>query len=792
VADRAASGVVGDSSGDSGKQEDGRGQVARLPEVKLVETLKYGQDLTLLAKDGKLEPMVGRTEELKRSIRILGRRSKNNPVLLGEAGVGKTSIAHGLAQKIAEGKVPTSLRNKRVVQLDLALLLAGTRYRGDFEERLRAVVQEVADSDRQVILVIDEVHTLVGAGSGGEGGGIDAANLMKPALARGELQCIGATTLDEYRKYIEKDPALERRFQPVTVPEPTKEETIEILRGLAPRYEKHHQLRYTNEALVAAVKLSSQYIADRFLPDKAIDVMDEAGSKVRQELFQEMEDGNMAAERWAVSNDLEALREKKKAAVNGERYDEAHRLKVQEIELLERLEALKQGAPVGDTGANTTQLMEEVQALKAQVNEAVQAEHFGEAHELKVREREVLEQLSRMGGTRSDEAASLTDRQVTEEDVAQVVAGWTGIAVEQVGAAESTRLLRLEEELHSSIIGQDEAVHSVARALRRARAGLRDPERPMAGFMFCGPTGVGKTALCKTLATTFFGTASSLVRLDMSEYMEKHTVSKLIGAPPGYVGYNDGGTLTEAIRRRPYSLILFDEVEKAHPDVFNMLLQLLDDGRLTDSKGRTVSFANSLIVMTSNLGSRSVQKGSAGGLGLGFETANDEGEQSYVKIKELVHEEMKGFFRPEFLNRLDEMIVFRPLSKEDVRNIAEVEFKKIMKRLRQNNMDVVLSKAFKSKVVDEGYDPMYGARPLRRAVTRLLEDSLTETLLAEVEKREAGKEEEQESKASEATGERQEAASPAGESCRQFFVDVTEDGTVTVSGEASVLVADGQ
>jgi len=386
----------------------------------------------------------------------------------------------------------------------------------------------------------------------------------------------------------------------------------------------------------------------------------------------------------------------------------------------------------------------------------------------------------------------LTDRQVTEEDVAQVVAGWTGIAVEQVGAAESTRLLRLEEELHSSIIGQDEAVHSVARALRRARAGLRDPERPMAGFMFCGPTGVGKTALCKTLATTFFGTASSLVRLDMSEYMEKHTVSKLIGAPPGYVGYNDGGTLTEAIRRRPYSLILFDEVEKAHPDVFNMLLQLLDDGRLTDSKGRTVSFANSLIVMTSNLGSRSVQKGSAGGLGLGFETANDEGEQSYVKIKELVHEEMKGFFRPEFLNRLDEMIVFRPLSKEDVRNIAEVEFKKIMKRLRQNNMDVVLSKAFKSKVVDEGYDPMYGARPLRRAVTRLLEDSLTETLLAEVEKREAGKEEEQESKASEATGERQEAASPAGESCRQFFVDVTEDGTVTVSGEASVLVADGQ
>jgi len=786
--ERLASGTAaGVSSSNQGKQADGMNQAASLPEVNLTETLKYGQDLTLLAREGKLEPMVGRKEELMRSIRILGRRSKNNPVLVGEAGVGKTSIAHGLAQLISEGKVPPSVRNKRVIQLDLALLLAGTRYRGDFEERLRAVVKEVTDSDRQVILVIDEVHTLVGAGAGGEGSGLDAANLMKPALARGELQCIGATTLDEYRQYIEKDPALERRFQPVRVPEPSKEEAFEILQGLAPRYEKHHQLRYTKEALVAAVKLSSQYIADRFLPDKAIDVMDEAGSKVRQQLFQEMEDGNMEAERWAVSNDLEAVREKKKAAVDRESYDEAQRLKVQEIELLERLEALRQGASGNSvSGVTTAQLMEELQALKAQINDAVSAEHFGEAHELKVREHEILDQLSKMGGTPSDEVAIWADRQVTEEDVAQVVAGWTGIAVEQVGAAESTRLMRLEAELHRSIIGQDDAVCSVARALRRARAGLRDPERPMAGFMFCGPTGVGKTALCKTLAKTFFGMDSALVRLDMSEYMEKHTVSKLIGSPPGYVGYNDGGTLTESIRRRPYSLVLFDEVEKAHPDVFNMLLQLLDDGRLTDSKGRTVSFANCLIVMTSNLGSRSVQKSSSGGLGLGFGTAEDEGDQSYSKMKELVHEEMKGFFRPEFLNRLDEMIVFRSLTKEDVQQIAEVEFKKIMKRLSQNNLEVVLSPAFKRRVLDEGYDPTYGARPLRRAVTRLLEDSLTEAILANVQKGADTND------ASLAENSNEDSTDSGSVLPRHFHVDVDENGSVRVTEGASALISDSK
>mmetsp|Transcript_99257 Transcript_99257/g.320109 ORF Transcript_99257/g.320109 Transcript_99257/m.320109 type:complete len:1093 (+) Transcript_99257:49-3327(+) len=703
-------------------------------DAELATTLRFGKDLTLLARRAELDPLVGREEQLSRTIRILGRRSKNNPVLIGEAGVGKTSIAYGLAQRIADGDVPQMLRGRRVVQLDLAMLLAGTRYRGDFEERLKDVIREVCNSGRRVILVIDEVHMLVGAGGTGnsDGGvGIDAANLLKPALARGDLQCIGATTLDEYRKYIERDPALERRFQPVTVPEPSQDESLQILEGLAPKYEKHHQLRYTPEALAAAVKLASQYIADRYLPDKAIDVMDEAGSKVRQQIFQDVEDSEAAAERWAVSQEIEEVRAKKKEAAALERYDQAQQLKVREVELQERLQQLQEGK--GGEGAATARLVEELRALKAQMHEAASAERFTEAHELKTREREVLSRLTAAGGDKQDKAAALVDRRVTEEDVAQVVAGWTGIAVEQVSATESARLLRLEDELHQSIVGQGEAVQSVSRALRRARAGLRNPERPIAGFMFCGPTGVGKTQLCKTLATTFFGTEESMIRLDMSEYMEKHTVSKLIGAPPGYVGYSDGGTLTEAVRRRPYSLVLFDEVEKAHPDVFNMMLQLLDDGRLTDSKGRTVSFANTLVVMTSNLGSRSVQKGAAGGMGMGFGTEEDADEQSYARMKDLVHEEMKSFFRPEFLNRLDEMVVFRALTREDVRAIAEVEFKKVLARLSETGLDVSLTPRFKERVVEEGFDPAYGARPLRRAITRMLEDTLAETLLSEAE-----------------------------------------------------------
>jgi len=770
------------SAGAPGKQDQSRAAASGNPqdEVKLEETLKYSQDLTAMAREGKLDPLVGREDELKRTVRILGRRSKNNPVLLGEAGVGKTTVAHGLAQRIAEGRVPMTLRDKIVVQVDMALLLAGTRYRGDFEERLKAIVKEVTSSNRRVILVIDEVHTLVGAGSSGgtEGGGIDAANLLKPALARGELQCIGATTIDEYRKYIERDPALERRFQPVNVPEPTEEEAVQILEGLAPKYERHHQLRYTPGALVLAVKLASQYIADRYLPDKAIDVMDEAGSKVRQQLYQDVGGAEIAEERKAVAEELDQVRQDKKAAVMAEQYDQAQKLKLHEVDLLNRLESLQN--KVGSGGVSSQHLVEELQALKAQILEAVCSERFDEAHDLKAREIEVVNQLNQISGNQSSGVKTLLDRQVTEEDVAQVVAGWTGIAVEQVGATESARLMRLEDELRRSLIGQNDAVQAVSRALRRARAGLRNPVRPIAGFMFCGPTGVGKTELCKILSATFFGSEDTMIRLDMSEYMEKHTVSKLVGAPPGYVGYSDGGTLTEAVRRRPYSLVLFDEVEKAHPDVFNMMLQVLDDGRLTDSKGRTVSFANTLVVMTSNLGSRSVQKGAGGGLGLGFETAGDEDDSDYGRMKDLVHEEMKGFFRPEFLNRLDEMVVFRSLTRDNVREIAEVEFRKVLARLSERALDVKLSARFKEKVVEEGFDPAYGARPLRRAITRMLEDTLAEHVLSNAEG-----DEQSGSSASGSSGSGQVKA----EEPRQVVeVDISGDGKVVVrSGSAMVF-----
>jgi len=508
----------------------------------------------------------------------------------------------------------------------------------------------------------------------------------------------------------------------VTVPEPTQEEAVRILEGLASKYERHHQLRYTPEALAAAVKLASQYIADRFLPDKAIDVMDEAGSKVRQQFYEEEEeDGDSAAEMWAVCEELKSVRAQKKAAVASERYDEAQQLKVREVELNERMSSFRGGGYTPET----QDLLEELSVLKAQVQELVEAERFGEAHELKGREQDITKRLSNIGGC----PAGLVERTVTEEDMAEVVATWTGIAVEQVGASESRKLMGLEQALHKTIIGQNEAVNAVSRALRRARAGLRNPDRPIASFMFCGPTGVGKTHVCKTLASTFFGSADSMIRLDMSEFMEKHSVSKLIGAPPGYVGYSDGGTMTEAVRRRPYSLLLFDEVEKAHPDVFNIMLQLLDDGRLTDSKGRTVSFANTLVVMTSNLGSRSVQKGTAGSFGLGFGTADDAEEENYAAMKELVMEDMKSFFRPEFINRLDELVVFRSLTKDNVRSIAEVEFKQVLARLSESDLDVVLTQAFKDRVVDRGYDPAFGARPLRRAISTLLEDTLAEHLL---------------------------------------------------------------
>jgi len=589
------------------------------------------------------------------------------------------------------------LRGRRVVQLDLAMLLAGTRYRGDFEERLKEVIREVSSSARRVILVIDEVHMLVGAGGTGnsDGGvGIDAANLLKPALARGELQCVGATTLDEYRTHIERDPALERRFQPVQVPEPSEEEAERILAGLAPVYEGHHRVRYAPETLRAAVRLSSRYISGRQLPDKAIDVIDEAGAKRRQDHRPGGILGPGDSEQRRLLAEANALRVERQALLaTGEAGREAEWLQAREVEIREQIWELEtRGATVAGSSTSAGPSREGAVATGSSVPE-------------------VLE--------------------VSEADVAEVVAGWTGIPVTRVGGDESERLLNLEVELQKRIIGQSEAVQSVARALRRARAGLRDPQRPIAGLMFCGPTGVGKTALCKTLASSFFGSEDAMLRIDMSEFMEKHSVSKLIGAPPGYIGYSDGGTLTEAIRRRPYSLVLFDEVEKAHPDVFNMMLQLLDDGRLTDSHGRMVSFANALVVMTSNVGSRRVQQGATGGGALGFGIGEEEegGTAAYGRLKELVLDELKGIFQPEFLNRLDDVIVFKALSRADVGLIAEVEFPKVLSRLEDRGIPVRLTQRFKERVVAEGFDPAYGARPLRRAIMRLLEDTLAEHIL---------------------------------------------------------------
>jgi len=661
--------------------EDSGPSRQRIPATRgeMPTTLKFGKDLTLLARQGRLDPLVGREEQLRRTIRILGRRTKNNPVLVGEAGVGKTSIALGLAQRIVDGDVPDGLRGRQVVQLDLAMLLAGTRYRGDFEERLQDIISEVSQSNRRVILMIDELHMLVGAGGSGgsEGGaGIDAANLLKPALARGELQCIGATTMEEYRTHIERDPALERRFQPVQVPEPSEEDAEKILGGLAPVYETHHRVRYSPAALRAAVRLSARYVSGRQLPDKAIDVLDEAGAKLRQEsshgkgsFAKDDKQREMVAEAANLRKERTALQ----VAERGESSREVEFLRVREMELRERLWKLEVQLP----------------------------------------------------------AASGEILDVTETDVAEVVAGWTGIPLAQVGTNEAVRLMGLEEELHKSIVGQSEAVSTVSRAFRRSRSGLRDIGRPIAGLLFCGPTGVGKTALCKTLAKSVFGSEDALVRLDMSEYMEKHTVSKLIGAPPGYIGYGEGGTLTEAIRRRPYSLLLFDEVEKAHPDVFDTLLQLLDDGRLTDSRGRTVSFANTLVVMTSNIGSRQVARGADGGGGIGFSPEEDEeGKPRGSKyLQDLIADELKAFFRPEFLNRIDEVVVFKALDRKDVAAIADIELAKVVARLNEKGASMEFTERFKEHVVANGFDPKYGARPLRRAITRQLEDPLAEYFL---------------------------------------------------------------
>ncbi|KKI99308.1 ATP-dependent Clp protease ATP-binding subunit [Prochlorothrix hollandica] len=618
---------------------------------------EFGTNLTDLAREGKLDPVVGRAVEIERVVQILGRRTKNNPILLGEPGVGKTAIAEGIAQRIVQQDVPESLLNQEVISLDMGTIVAGTRFRGDFEERLTQILSEVKESGN-VILVMDEVHTMVGGGS--FEGGTDAANLMKPALARGELQCIGATTTDEYRKYIERDEALARRFQPVKVNEPTITDTVEILRGLRSTYEAHHRVIFSDESLLAAAQLSHRYINDRFLPDKAIDLMDESGSRMRLRHARKSSQKDLQKE-------LRQVQGEKQGVIQSQDFPAAAKLRDQELALERKIRAL------------------EVDVLPAPLV-------------------------------------------VTGEEIAEVVALWTGVPVSQLSETETANLLNLETHLHERVIGQDEAVAAVAKAMRRARVGLSHPNRPIASLVFSGPTGVGKTELSKALAAALFGSEDALIRVDMSEFMERHEVSKLIGSPPGFVGFEDGGKLTEAVRRRPYSVILLDEVEKAHPDVFNILLQMLDEGALTDAKGRVVNFKNTVIILTSNLGSKAIQKG---GQGLGFEfSGDDQDEVRYQQIRSRVMEEMKQFFRPEFLNRLDDVIVFRQLLEPEVAQIADLMLQEVADRLAQQSIALDVTPAFKAKVVKQGYDPTYGARPLRRAVMSLLEDGLAEAILS--------------------------------------------------------------
>ena len=658
--------------------EVGTGASTTKGNLKTATLDEFGTNLTKLASESKLDPVVGRHSEIDRVVQILGRRTKNNPVLIGEPGVGKTAIAEGLAQRIQTGDIPDILEDKRVLTLDIGLLVAGTKYRGEFEERLKKIMEEIKSAGN-VILVIDEVHTLIGAGAAE--GAIDAANILKPALARGELQCIGATTLDEYRKHIERDAALERRFQPVMVGEPSIEDTIEILKGLRERYEQHHRLKITDDALEAAAHLGDRYISDRFLPDKAIDLIDEAGSRVR------LINSKLPPEAKQIDRELRQVQKQKEESVRDQNFDQAGQLREKEMELSAKIKEVLDNKKETAAGDQTD------------VDNSVKSD-----------------------------SKLLQSPLVSEEDVAHIVASWTGVPVQKLTETESVKLLNMEETLHQRLIGQDEAVKAVSRAIRRARVGLKNPNRPIASFIFSGPTGVGKTELTKSLASYFFGSEEAMIRLDMSEFMERHTVSKLIGSPPGYVGFNEGGQLTEAVRRRPYTVVLFDEVEKAHPDVFNLLLQLLEDGRLTDSKGRTVDFKNTLLIMTSNIGSKVIEKG---GGGLGFEFSGDSVEDSqYNRIKSLVNEELKQYFRPEFLNRLDEIIVFRQLTKNEVTEIAEIMLQEVFVRLEDKGIKLNVTDAFKERLVEEGYNPSYGARPLRRAVMRLLEDSLAEEVLS--------------------------------------------------------------
>ncbi len=624
---------------------------------------EFGRDLTKLARDNKLDPVIGREREIERVIQVLSRRTKNNPALIGEPGVGKTAITEGLAQRIVRGDVPEILRSKRVVQLDLAALVAGTKYRGEFEERMKKVMEEIRKAQGEVILFVDELHTLVGAGAAE--GAIDASNILKPSLARGELQCIGATTLDEYRKYVERDAALERRFAPILVSEPTVEQTVEILRGLRDRYEAHHGVKIGDDALVAAATLADKYISDRFLPDKAIDLMDEAASKIRLQasfLPQEVRQAMEKAER---------ARREKEEAIKGQDFEKAASLRDKEKVLRQKLEELE-------------------------------------------------------SSWKTDKGRDITT--VTADDIADIVSSWTGIPVMRLVEEETEKLLRMEDSLHKRIVGQEEAVTAVSRAVRRARAGLKDARRPIGSFIFLGPTGVGKTELTLALAEFMFGDENAVVRIDMSEYTERHTVSRLVGAPPGYVGYEEGGQLTEQVRRRPYSVVLLDEIEKAHPEIFNVLLQILEDGRLTDAQGRTVDFKNCVVIMTSNVGAPQIQR--EGGFGFrGTESEQADAQRIYDRMKTHVMEELRRTFRPEFLNRVDEIIVFRPLSRDQIAAIVDILMERVRREIHGQGMQLTITDAARDLLAREGFDPQYGARPLRRAIQRLVEDPLSDDML---------------------------------------------------------------